>query len=88
MTLNVTDHNKSPLPCAIIALCGRVRQGVYEPAVRVLGAPDEVRNPTSLGVCSEFFFIALMPSVYQVGREVNISRTECFQKKIPVALAS
>jgi len=44
MTLNVTDHIRSPQCCAIMALCGRVRQGAYQPAVSVLGATDKVRT--------------------------------------------
>ena len=44
MTLNVTDHIRTPQNCAIMALCGRVRQGAYQPPVSVFGAPDKVRN--------------------------------------------
>jgi hypothetical protein len=44
MTLNITDHIRSPQSFAIMALCGRVRQGAYQTAVSVLGAPNKMRT--------------------------------------------
>jgi len=58
MTLNVTDLIRSPQYCVIIVLCGRVRQGAYQPAVSVLGATDKVRTEGLQHECQKSFVIS------------------------------